>query len=87
MALTMEFPEAEAEKSGEYVVLDTLGPSAPVEEGERVGLVSPTHFSKKSQKGQHRARFSSRPTLGLLDVSCSPHSPVCVYVSAVIVVW
>lgn len=66
----MEFP-GETEKSGEYIVMDTLGPTPSLDEGERVGLVSPTGASKKSQKAQQRARFSSKPTLALLDVSLS----------------
>ena len=59
----------ETDKDGEDIPMGALGrPHLVEEEGDRVALVaSTTHSGKKP--AQRRARISSKPTLGVLDVS------------------
>ena len=68
MAVTVEFPDEAS--NGEHYPLEVMDQSAGEEEGDKVALMaSSTPSEKKSSRGPHRIRISTRPVLDLVDVS------------------
>ena len=70
----------EHEDTEEYIPLGSIGrPSVTEEDGDRVGLVSPTPSVKKTH--HRRARISSKPTIGVLNVSLITDSPPIIIIT------
>ena len=68
MAVTVDFLDEVS--NGEYYPLEVMDQAAGEEEGDKVVLIASSAPSeKKSSRGPHRIRISTRPVLDLVDVS------------------